>query len=44
MAGKDHVVSGSMKNKVQAGGAKLMPETAKAKVHASMLQPESPGK
>jgi short-subunit dehydrogenase len=32
MAGKDHVVAGSAKNKVQAAAGRLLPETAKAKV------------
>jgi short-subunit dehydrogenase len=40
MAGKDHVVAGSFKNKLQAG-AKGLPEPAKAAMHAKMTEPES---
>jgi len=41
MAGKDHVVAGSLKNKVQAGAAKILPEPAKARIHAGMAAPGS---
>ncbi|HZX93370.1 MAG TPA: SDR family NAD(P)-dependent oxidoreductase [Myxococcales bacterium] len=41
MAGKDHVVAGSLKNRVQAMGAKVLPETAKAKLHRDMAEPGS---
>ena len=34
MAGKDHVVAGSFKNTVQAAAAKVLPDTAKAALHA----------
>lgn len=44
MAGKDHVVAGSLKNKVQATAAKVIPEPAKAKIHADMAKPGSAGK
>jgi short-subunit dehydrogenase len=40
MAGKDHVVAGAAKNKLQTAGAKLMPDPAKAAVHARMTKPE----
>jgi short-subunit dehydrogenase len=40
MAGKDHVVAGSFKNRLQAG-AKGLPEPAKAAMHAKMTEPES---
>jgi short-subunit dehydrogenase len=40
MAGKDHVVAGAAKNKLQAAGANLMPDPAKAAVHARMTKPE----
>jgi uncharacterized protein len=43
MAGKDHVVAGSAKNKVQAAAGRLLPETAKAKVQASQTEPGSGG-
>ncbi|MEV4570199.1 SDR family NAD(P)-dependent oxidoreductase [Nonomuraea sp. NPDC049419] len=41
MSGKDHVVAGSPTNKVMAGAAKLMPETAKAKAHRHLSEPGS---
>jgi uncharacterized protein len=44
MAGKDHVVAGSLKNKLQATGAKVIPEPMKAKIHADMAEPGSANK
>jgi uncharacterized protein len=44
MAGKDHVVAGSFKNKAQALGAKALPETAKAQIHRGMAEPGSADK
>ena len=41
MAGKDHVVGGSTKNKLQTAAGKLLSEPAKAAVHARMTKPES---
>jgi uncharacterized protein len=41
MAGKDHVVAGSIKNRLQTAGAKLLPDTATAKMHGSMSAPGS---
>jgi short-subunit dehydrogenase len=41
MAGKDKVVAGSFKNKVQAGASKVLPETGRAKIHGSMSEPGS---
>jgi short-subunit dehydrogenase len=41
MAGKDHVVAGSVKNKIQATAAKVMPETSKAKAHGKLAEPGS---
>lgn len=41
MDGKDHVVAGSFKNKVQATMARLMPETMQAKVHSMDTKPDS---
>jgi uncharacterized protein len=41
MAGKDHVVAGSMKNKVQAVAAKVVPDAAKAAMHRVMARPGS---
>lgn len=40
MAGKDSVVAGSVKNKAQVAGGRLMSEPAKAGVHARMTKPE----
>lgn len=41
MAGKDHVIAGSMKNKAQAAAGRVLPETAKAKVQAQQTEPGS---
>ena len=41
MAGKDHVVAGSTKNKVQAAVGKLLPLGRTATVHARMSEPGS---
>jgi uncharacterized protein len=41
MAGKDHVVAGSVKNKAQVAASRLMPERAKAKLQASQAKPGS---
>lgn len=41
MAGKDHVVAGSMKNKVQAASGRVLPETAKAAMQGRMTEPGS---
>ena len=39
MAGKDHVVAGSLKNKVQVLGTSVLPDTAKAAIHAKLTEP-----
>jgi short-subunit dehydrogenase len=39
MAGKDHVVAGSFKNKIMATAAKLLPQTVTAQVHRHMSKP-----
>ncbi len=41
MAGKDHVVAGSLKNKMQAAATKVMPEQMKAEMHRGMAEPGS---
>jgi short-subunit dehydrogenase len=41
MKGDDHVVAGSLRNKVQAVVAKVMPDTAKAQAHRRMAEPGS---
>lgn len=41
MAGKDHVVAGSLKNNLEAMGAKVLPETAKARLHRGLTEPGS---
>jgi short-subunit dehydrogenase len=38
---EDHVVAGSMKNKVQAASGRVLPETAKAATQARMTEPGS---
>jgi uncharacterized protein len=42
MAGKDHVVAGSFKNKVESTIAQILPETTKAAMHRKLAEPESP--
>ena len=39
MAGKDHVVAGSVKNKLQVSGAAVLPDTVKAAMHAKLTAP-----
>jgi short-subunit dehydrogenase len=41
MAGKDHLVAGSFKNKVQATAAHIIPDPAVAEMHRSMSEPGS---
>jgi short-subunit dehydrogenase len=41
MSGKDHVVAGSMRNKVQVAAGKLMGPTSKATMHGKMAEPGS---
>jgi uncharacterized protein len=41
MKGDDHVVGGSVKNKVQAVANKVVPDTAKAEMHRKMAEPGS---
>jgi short-subunit dehydrogenase len=41
MKGDDHVVAGSLKNKVQAVAGKAMPDTTKAQMHRKMAEPGS---
>jgi uncharacterized protein len=40
MAGSDHVVAGSVKNKAQTIAAKVLPETATAAVHGRLTRPD----
>ncbi len=44
MAGKDHVVAGSFKNKLQAAAGYTLPDPLVAKAHASMSEPGSANK
>jgi short-subunit dehydrogenase len=39
MAGKDHVIAGSGKNKAQVAGAKLLPDSVTSAVHAAQTRP-----
>jgi short-subunit dehydrogenase len=41
MAGKEKVVAGSARNKVQAAAARMMPDQAKAAMHGKMSEPGS---
>ena len=41
MSGKDHVVAGAFRNKVQAAAAKVLPERAKSAAHRRMSEPGS---
>ena len=41
MAGKDHVVAGSVKNAAQVLAGKVIPETTKAQMHRNMAEPGS---
>lgn len=41
MAGKDHIVAGAFKNKMQAVMSNIMPEPAKAAQHAKQTEPGS---
>jgi short-subunit dehydrogenase len=41
MAGKDHVIAGSVKNKAQVAGGRLMPEKARAALHAVQTKPDA---
>ena len=41
MAGKDHVIAGSAKNKAQAAAGRVLPETKKAAVQARETEPGS---
>jgi short-subunit dehydrogenase len=40
MAGKDHVIAGSAKNKAQVAGGRLLPEKARAAMHAAQTKPQ----
>jgi uncharacterized protein len=44
MAGKDHVVAGSVKNRIQSAVAQVTPETAKAAAHRKLSEPGSANK
>jgi len=41
MAGKDQVVAGSLKTKLQGAANEILPETAKAAAHRSLAEPGS---
>ena len=44
MAGKDHVVAGSFKNKVQAVMSNVTPDTVTAEMHRKLSEPGSASK
>jgi len=41
MAGKDHIIAGTLMTKVQGRMVKIMPDTATAQMHRGMAEPES---
>jgi uncharacterized protein len=41
MAGKDHVIAGSVRNKAQAAGSKVLSEKARAAMQAAQTKPQS---
>ncbi|MGD9735597.1 MAG: SDR family NAD(P)-dependent oxidoreductase [Solirubrobacterales bacterium] len=41
MAGRERVVAGSLKNKVQAAASKVLPDSMKAEMHRKMAEPGS---
>lgn len=41
MAGKERVVSASLKTKLQGGASRFMPDSAKAEMHRKMAEPGS---
>jgi short-subunit dehydrogenase len=43
MAGKDHVIAGSPKNKAEVAGGQLLPEKARAGLQAAQVKPEPDG-
>jgi len=44
MAGKDHVVAGSLKSKLSGAANEVLPETAKAEAHRRLAEPGSADK
>ena len=44
MAGKDHIIAGSLKTKVQGAMANVMPATANAEMHRKLAEPGSADK
>jgi short-subunit dehydrogenase len=40
MAGKDHVIAGSGKNKAQVAAGRVLPEKARAAMHAAQTRPK----
>jgi short-subunit dehydrogenase len=43
MAGKERVVGGSVKNKVQVAASRVLPDSAKAEMHRKMAEPGTAG-
>jgi short-subunit dehydrogenase len=41
MAGKDHVIAGSVRNKAQVAGSRVLPEKARAAMQAAQTRPQS---
>jgi uncharacterized protein len=40
LAGKDHVIAGSSRNKAQVAGSRFLPEQARATLHAAQTKPK----
>ncbi|WP_293130312.1 SDR family NAD(P)-dependent oxidoreductase [Microcoleus sp. bin38.metabat.b11b12b14.051] len=41
MAGKDHVIAGSLKTKIMGAASKILPDTLKAQLHRQLTEPGS---
>ena len=39
LAGKDHVIAGSARNKARVAGSRFLPEQARATLHAAQTKP-----
>ncbi len=44
MAGKDHIIAGSLLTKIQGNVSKVLPDTVKAELHGLLTKPESANK
>jgi short-subunit dehydrogenase len=44
MAGKDHIIAGSLKTKIQGNVSKVLPDTVTAELHRQLSEPGSANK